>query len=52
MLILSGLGLIHARRTAPATEILSGHPAGTPDPAPAAHNGHLAAATPASSDTP
>jgi hypothetical protein len=53
MLVLSGLGLIHARRTAPATEILNGHPAHTPGPAaPAAHNGHLAATTPASSDTP
>jgi hypothetical protein len=27
MLLLSGLGLMHARRTSPATEILSGHPA-------------------------
>ena len=27
MLVLSGLGLMHARRTAPATEILSGQPA-------------------------
>ena len=27
MLVLSGLGLMHARRIAPATEILSGHPA-------------------------
>ena len=27
MLILSGLGLMHARRTSPAAEILSGHPA-------------------------
>ena len=25
MLLLSGLGLVHARRTSPATEILSGH---------------------------
>jgi hypothetical protein len=30
MLILSGLGLRHARRTSPDTEILSGHPAHTP----------------------
>jgi hypothetical protein len=27
MLVLSGLGLMHARRTSPATEILSGPPA-------------------------
>jgi hypothetical protein len=27
MLVLSGLGLLHARRVSPATEILSGHPA-------------------------
>ena len=27
MLVLSGLGLVHARRTSPATEILSGQPA-------------------------
>jgi hypothetical protein len=27
MLVLSGLGLMHARRTSPAAEILSGHPA-------------------------
>ena len=32
MLVLSGLGLMHARRTSPATEILSGHPAHTPAP--------------------
>ena len=32
MLVLSGLGLMHARRTSPATEILSGHPAHTPGP--------------------
>jgi hypothetical protein len=29
MLLLGSLGLIHARRTSPATEILSGHPAHT-----------------------
>jgi hypothetical protein len=32
MLVLSGLGLMHARRTSPATEILSGHSAPTPGP--------------------
>ena len=44
MLILSGLGLIHARRTTPGTEILTGHPAHARDrdttPVPATHNGH------------
>ena len=55
MLVLGGLGLMHARRTAPDTDILTGHP--TPAPAPgetAVHNGHspdLAAATPGSPDT-
>jgi hypothetical protein len=41
MLVLSGLGLVHARRTSPATEILSGHPAHTPGPgtSPARANG-------------
>ena len=32
MLVLSGLGLIHARRTSPATDMLTGHPAHTPGP--------------------
>jgi hypothetical protein len=32
MLLLGGLGLMHARRTSPATEILPGHPAHTPAP--------------------
>ena len=32
MLILGGLGLVHARRTSPATDILAGHPAHAPDP--------------------
>ena len=35
MLVLSGLGLLHARRTSPATEILSGHPANGRTPVPA-----------------
>ena len=41
MLVLSGLGLMHARRTSPATEILSGPPAHTPAPgtSPARANG-------------
>ena len=41
MLVLSGLGLMHARRTSPATEILSGPPARTPAPgtSPAHANG-------------
>ena len=41
MLVLSGLGLMHARRTSPATEILSGPPARTPAPgtSPARANG-------------
>src|ERR1700684_282372 len=37
MLVLGGLGLIHARRTSPGTDILTGHPAPSGDPA---HNGH------------
>ena len=32
MLILAGLGLMHARRTSPATDILTGDPAHAPDP--------------------
>ena len=32
MLILGGLGLMHARRVTPGTEILSGHPAHARDP--------------------
>ncbi len=32
MLILSGLGLVHARRTPSATDILAGQPAHAPDP--------------------
>jgi hypothetical protein len=63
MLLLGGLGLMHARRTSPDTDILTGHPAhalatGTTAP----HNGHsadtrlstedLVPVVPASSDTP
>jgi hypothetical protein len=40
MLILSGLGFMHALRTSPATEILTGHPAGGPGTT-APHNGKL-----------
>jgi hypothetical protein len=36
MLLLSGLGLFHARRTSPAIDILNGHPAHTQDGATAA----------------
>ena len=39
MLLLSGLGLIHARRTSPATEILGGHPANGRTPVPASTTG-------------
>ncbi len=42
MLILAGLGLMHARRTSATTDILTGHPAHTPDlgpaPVPATHS--------------
>jgi len=55
MLILAGLGLVHARRTPYATDILNGHPAHTPDPGtapvpatPTSGNG-LAAAAPGGS---
>ncbi len=53
MLLLSGLGLMHARRVSPATEILSGHPAhartkGTAS-APLDTDDGLVAATPGSS---
>jgi hypothetical protein len=55
MLVLGGLGLMHARRTSPDTNILTGHPASAPAPGQTAvHNGHspdLAAATPGSPDT-
>jgi hypothetical protein len=53
MLVLSGLGLMHARRTSPDTNILDSHTARTPDPgtAPvqAAPSNGLAAAAPGSS---
>jgi hypothetical protein len=39
MLILSGLGLVHARRASPAAEILGGHPASGRTPVPAATPG-------------
>jgi hypothetical protein len=39
MLILGGLGLVHARRTSPDTDILTGHPGPGGN---AAHNGHSA----------
>jgi hypothetical protein len=59
MLLLGGLGLVHARRTSPATEILSGHPAHAPGPgtSPARANGRqpsnadLAAAAPGAAGT-
>ena len=35
MLVLSGLGLWHARRVSPAAEILSGHPGNGQTPLPA-----------------
>jgi hypothetical protein len=47
MLILGGLGLMHARRTSPATEILAGHPAHAPGPgtSPVRANGRQPAGT-------
>ena len=39
MLVLSGLGLLHARRVSPAAEILSGHPANGRTPVPASTPG-------------
>jgi len=59
MLVLSGLGLLHARRVSPEAEVLSGHPAHTPAPGPSpVHaNGQqpsdagLAAAAPATAGT-
>jgi hypothetical protein len=43
MLVLSGLGLMHARRVSPAAEILGGHPANgrTPATASAPQSAHL-----------
>jgi hypothetical protein len=40
MLILSGLGLLHARRVSPEAEILSGHRARTPATASAPQSAH------------
>ena len=53
MLVLSGLGLMHARRTSPATEILSGPPARTPAPgaSPALANGQQPVGTAAAPGT-
>jgi hypothetical protein len=55
MLVLGGLGLMHAGRTSPDTNILTGHPAPVPAPGETAvHNGHspdLAAAASGSPDT-
>ena len=61
MLVLSGLGLWHARRTAPEADILNSHPAyasGPKDtlpqnghPADQTHDGDLAGTAPGSSDT-
>ena len=58
MLVLSGFGLIHARRTDPRTEILSGQPAHARGPdavlapaAPASHNGHAATVSDAAAPT-
>jgi hypothetical protein len=39
MLLLSGLGLMHARRVSPAAEILGGHPANGRTPVPASTPG-------------
>ena len=55
MLILSGLGLMHARRTSPGTDILNGRAARTPGPdtvpvpASVGSDDGLAAAAPGSS---
>ena len=42
MLVLSGLGLMHARRTSPAVDILSGHPANGQTPVPASSSANQA----------
>ena len=39
MLLLSGLGLMHARRVSPTAEILGGHPANGRTPVPASTTG-------------
>jgi hypothetical protein len=54
MLVLSGLGLIHARRTSPATDMLTGHPANGRTNGNGRHSSsdNLAAATPGSTDIP
>ncbi len=57
MLILSLLGLVHARRTSPATEILSGvsarpeHPGPVTEPVVYPADNGLAAAVPGGSDS-
>ena len=58
MLILSGFGLVHARRTSPDTEILPGHQAHARDPGPTpematlvSHNGHAVTAPDAAAPT-
>jgi hypothetical protein len=56
MLILSGLGLVHARRSDPDTDMLTGHPATrngrTNGNGRHSSSDNLAAATPGSTDTP
>jgi hypothetical protein len=42
MLVLSGLGLVHARRVAPEAEILNGHPANGRTPVPASSSANQA----------
>ena len=52
MLVLSGLGLVHARRTTPDTDMLTGHPATRNGNGRHSSSENLAAATPSSTDTP